>query len=158
MVNRANEVEFQTTLEIGERDLKRINELNGIQYKFFVAQKSSSPESKSRPLFVKFIEYNWRQFDIEKLSSLQETIEIIEKWPGVDLENRPSRIDSGWLIDNREHEIQFHFYTLPLELWSLGTERGESNIGPDVALTIVPFKHTQKGLVELKDYMVSTNV
>lgn len=157
-----NGQEFETTVEISESDLKQIIESNGIQYKFFVAQKSSinHNNNNSRPLFLKFIEYNWRQLDIEKLNSNDAIVEINDKWPSVDLENRPTRIDSGWLIDEHEHEIQFHFFDLPLELWSRGGGEATEEIATasDLTFSIVPLKHTSKGLTELKDYLAVTNV
>lgn len=154
MANRSSGQEFETTVDVEESDLKRISESNGVQYKFFVAQKSSST---ARPLFLKFIEYNWRQLDEDKLI---DTAEVNDRWPNSDLENRPTRVDSGWLIDHREHEIQFHFFDLPLELWTTAAvaERGEVSTAPELTFSIVPFKHTTKGLAELKDYLVVTNV
>lgn len=163
MANRStNELEFQTNVDIDESDLNRIKELKGIQYKFFVAQKALSGHTPPGPLFVKFIEYNWRQIDLEQIWSAEGPNEINDKWPNVDQENRRNRIDSGWLLDRHEHEIQFHFFALPIELWSPGSERKETNTAvpaaADFVLSILPFKHTSKGLVELKDYLVLTNV
>ena len=162
MANRTNEVEFQASVDLDESDLNRIKELKGIQYKFFVAQKALSAEMPPGPLFIKFIEYNWRQIDLEKIWPPEGTAEINDKWPNVDQENRRTRIDSGWLIDHHEHEIQFHFFDLPFELWSPGSEGKETNTAVPAAagfvLNILPFKPTSKGLTELKDYLVLTNV
>jgi hypothetical protein len=131
--------------------MKFINEHNGIQYKYFVAQKSTS---ESRPIFLKQIEYNWRQVDAEKLAS-GDSVELSDKWPLVDVEQRQTRIDSGWLIDQAENELQFHFFNRPLELWSRPSNA-------DLVVDIVPLKHASPsgagGLTVLKDYLHLSNV
>lgn len=128
--------------------MAELRETGGIQYKYFVAQKSAA--GHTGPLFLKFIEYNWRQIGLEKLST-SDSVEVKDKWPLVDVENRRTRIDSGWLLDQNDHEIQFHFFKQPLELWSRVSHQ-------DLVLSIVPYKAGPTGLSELRDYFLITNV
>ena len=150
----ANPLEFELTLDLNETDLKALNEHNGIQYKYFVAQKAHNNNDGSS-FFLKQVEYNWRQVHLDKLS-VSDSVELADRWPLVDVEHRRTRIDAGWLLDAREAEIQFHFFAQPLEIWSRS-----ANGGGDVALTIVPLKQhsgTPGGLAPLTNYLVLTNV
>lgn len=144
--------EFETVVEFDE-SAEAANLTDGLQYKYFIAQKTSLGKDK---LFLKQIEYNFRKLELDAqradatnpLSPVR-IIETNDKWPLMDSENRQTRLDNGWLLKD-ESEIQFHFFKNPVQLWS----RDENT---NFCIDIVPWKVTN-GLYEVKDYLVSSAV
>lgn len=112
-----------------------------LEYKYFIAQKTSN--QKDSTLFLKQIEYNSRKLEILNSNSLVN--ETSDKWPLIDTESKPTRIDHGWLLHG-EHEFQFHFFNNPIQLWHVDSK--------NLCFNIVPWK-ANNGLYELKDYCIN---
>ena len=112
-----------------------------VNYKYFIGQKTS----QNGKIFLKKVEYNWRTLTIDSTLSIHL---VSDKWPYHGADNKPIRIDQGWLL-NEENEIQFLFYDNPLHLWYAKNDENKK-----YAIEIKPMKAAD-GLLELKDYTLS---
>lgn len=132
-------LEFETFVSVN--DLCELNETECIQYKYFIAQKTS----KNNKIFLKKVENSKRKLTVD----LNGIILINDKWPHYENDDqKPGRIDLGWLLKG-ENEIQFHFYDNPLQLWNEDEENKKNYF-----IEIKPMK-AANGLIELKDYTLN---
>ncbi len=132
--NNEKSVEFEVSIQFDDADFENDAKTLKQNYKYLIAQKTSD-----KVLFIKEIEYSWRELNIEKKEGI---LVINDKWPNVDSDNKLLRTDHGWLL-NGEHEIQFHFYKTPLQFWLNNTK--------PLCLSILPWR-TNSGLHALNDY------
>lgn len=121
-----------------------VADLEKLNYKYFIGQKTTHIE-KGEKFFLKEIEYNWRKLEKlpQKMSNLS-IIDINDSWPVFDQDNKQSRIDHGWLLEN-ETEFQFHFSDGPCQLWL------PNNTEKPIYIDIIPWT-TNAGLSKLKDF------
>jgi hypothetical protein len=137
-----NVLEFEVTVNLENVD--QLANPESQNYKYFIAQKTTIAKDK---LFLKKIEYTWRTLNIGHNNINNALLEISDKWPLLDSDGKPSRIDYGWLL-NGENEFQFHFSNNPIQCWLPTTEEKY------LWLEIVPWR-ANNGLYELKDYVLT---
>lgn len=135
-------LEFEATIDLNESYETLV--ADAVEYKYFIAQKMSN--LKDTRVFLKQIEYNPRKLELTNSSVL--SYQVIDKWPLIDADNKPTRIDHGWLL-NDENEVQFHFFKYPLQLWHVEPK--------NLCYDIVPWK-ANNGLYELKDFCAHSSV
>lgn len=153
-------------------DVDNINDLFNneslLYYKYFIGQKTIQNTDNFKQIFLKQIEYNFRELAkpqslIDNPTGPFDKIEINDKWPLVIEKSsqqdtaatatttpnaKLNRIDNGWLLEG-ENEFQFHFFNNPIQLWSQGVSNAKN-----LCVNIVPWI-ASSGLYELKDYAIS---
>lgn len=136
-------IEYEATVDLSDESFEKLVS-EPVEYKYFIAQKMSN--LKDTRVFLKQIEYNPRKLEIA--NSALTSCQVMDKWPMVDVDNKPTRIDNGWLL-NGENEVQFHFFKHPIQLWHVEAK--------NLCYDIVPWK-ANNGLYELKDFCAYSSV
>ena len=134
-------LEFEARIEVDDAN-EILHDEKARNYKYFIGQKLC--EKSNARMFLKQVEYPWRKLAIN--SDLANMIEMKDKWPLIDADNKQVRIDNAWLLQH-ECEFQFHFFNNPIQLWF-----GNSN--KPLYINIIPWK-AGSSLYELKDFAIS---
>jgi hypothetical protein len=121
------------------------------QYKYFIAQPAGGPNNQPGRMFIKQVEYSYRNIELKEhtTNSFDEEIYINDKWPQADKDGNLCRIDDGWLLSG-QHELQFHFYSEPLQLFlpELKSEK-------PLYFEIIPWR-AGAGLQQLDNYTIKS--